>query len=159
MYESESQNGRQNITTSVSVAEMTAEFRSPQLLLKSCFLTKAYFLSSAELCSEWLPVTDMPLFWEIVTWVSCPRECYRCLSVWVSVWLIWTNSNPSLFARNKLCYIRFSIGKPMLDNIPSCCFGYCNSSCRKYWISLITDDDGGYKCAQNIITNNDRGNI
>lgn len=61
----------------------------------------------------------------------------------VSAWLIEANSIFSLFARNELRYIRLSIGKPMLGNIPSCCFGYYNSSCRKYWISLITDDDGG----------------
>lgn len=56
-----------NITTSVSVAEMTTEFRSPQLSLKSCFLAKEYFLSSVELYSGWLPVTDVILFREMVT--------------------------------------------------------------------------------------------
>ena len=61
----------------------------------------------------------------------------------VSARLMEANSIASLFARNEPRYIRLSIGKPTLDNTPSCCSGYYNSSCRKCWISLITDDDGG----------------
>lgn len=150
----ESQNGQQNTTTQVSVAEMTTEFISPHLLLKNASrlqnifwvlrnCTEDGFLGLTGYCSgKW------SLQWVTSEWSRCP-----------SVWLILTNSIPSLFSRNELYYIMFSIGKPKLDNIPSCCFGYYNSSCRKYWISLITDDDGGHKCAQNIITNNYGGNI